>query len=134
MGKPHIRVVSAELEIEGRYLITQRRADATLPSLWEFPGGRVRDGETDREALRRSLLDRVGLDVVVEEQTMEVHHDYDAYTLTLVVYRCALPFRQEARALHVAGVAWARPDDFGHYTFPGADQHTVDQLVSGLDH
>lgn len=133
MGKPHIRVVSAELEIDGRYLITQRRADATLPNLWEFPGGRVREGENDTEALRRALLDRVGIEVVATEQTMEVHHDYDAYTLTLVVYRCALPFKQDARPLYVSAIAWVRPEDFSSYTFPGADQMTVDQLVHGLD-
>ena len=45
-----IRVVAAVLEKDGRYLITQRRATAVLPLMWEFPGGRVEDGEIDAHA------------------------------------------------------------------------------------
>ena len=73
------------------------------------------------------------IDVEVLEPTMEVTHAYETYTLTLAVYRCALPSRQEARAAHVAAVAWVSPDEFGQYVFPGADQHTVDALVGAMD-
>ena len=132
-NRPHVRVVSAELQVDGRYLITQRRKDAVLPSLWEFPGGRVREGEADAEALRRCLRDRVGLDVVVGEATMEVTHAYEAYDLTLAVYRCELPYRQEARPVTVAAVAWVAPEAFGSYVFPGADQQTVDALVGSAE-
>ena len=56
MSRRYIRVVGAMLEREeGRYLITQRRASASLPLLWEFPGGRVEEGESDQEALAREL-------------------------------------------------------------------------------
>ena len=72
------------------------------------------------------------LEPLPDARTMEVHHDYDAYTLTLVVYRCALPFKQEARPLYVSAIAWVRPEDFSSYTFPGADQMTVDQLVGEI--
>jgi 8-oxo-dGTP pyrophosphatase MutT (NUDIX family) len=43
-----IRVVGAMIELDGRYLITQRPPRASLPLLWEFPGGRVEPGETDQ--------------------------------------------------------------------------------------
>ena len=59
--KPHVRVVAAELERDGRYLITQRREHAVLPLLWEFPGGKVEDGEDDSAALRRELRERLGV-------------------------------------------------------------------------
>ena len=52
-----IRVVSAVIERGGRYLITQRRATAVLPLLWEFPGGRVEPAETDAAALEREVAD-----------------------------------------------------------------------------
>ena len=45
-----IRVVAAVIAQDGKYLITQRRPTATLPLLWEFPGGRVEDGETHTDA------------------------------------------------------------------------------------
>jgi len=53
-----IRVVAAVIEREGRYLITQRRPTAVLPLLWEFPGGRVEESETDAAALKREVRQR----------------------------------------------------------------------------
>ena len=51
MSERAIRVVAGVIERGGRYLITQRRATAVLPLLWEFPGGRVEPGESDAQAL-----------------------------------------------------------------------------------
>lgn len=124
-----VRVVSAEIQRDGRYLITQRAAKAVLPLLWEFPGGRVREGESDEEALQRSIQMRLGVGVVVERAMMEVTHGYDAYDLTLAVYRCSLG-DNEPQALEVNALAWVAPEDFSDYAFPGADQQTVDQLLS----
>lgn len=128
-----IRVVSAEIERNGHYLLTQRRVDASLPLLWEFPGGRVREGESDEETLVRCLKDRTGLDVRVGRQTMEVVHEYEGYGLILAVYRCSAHPDQEPEALSVADIAWVQPSDFGDYPFPGADQQSVDQLMASLD-
>ena len=127
MAVPHIRIVAAEIEEDGRFLITQRRAEAELPLLWEFPGGRVRDDETDVEALRRAIVDRLGAGVQVGHRVLEVSHAYEGYTLDMVVYRCAVV--GEARPLRVADLRWVRPEAFGDYRFPGADQQTVDRLL-----
>jgi ADP-ribose pyrophosphatase YjhB (NUDIX family) len=59
MSKPHIRVVVARIERGGRYLITQRMPHAVLPLLWEFPGGRVEEGEQDEDALVRELRENL---------------------------------------------------------------------------
>ena len=59
-AQPLIRLVAAVIERDGRYLITQRRSTAVLPGLWEFPGGRVEDGETDEQALSRELARTAG--------------------------------------------------------------------------
>ena len=126
---PRIRVVSAEIERDGRYLITQRRVEAVLPLLWEFPGGRVRPAETDAAALVRALSDRLGLDAVVGAQSMEIEHAYEDYALTLAVYRVTIPDTQEPVARHVEDFAWVLPEDFIGYEFPGADQATIDKLV-----
>lgn len=130
---PRIRVVSAEIVRNGHYLITQRMPEAVLPGLWEFPGGRVRQGETDEDALKRCLDHRTGLDIQVGRQTMEVLHTYADYELTLAVYQCTADEDAEPEALAVADVAWVQPDDFGQYEFPGADQATVDTLVTSLE-
>ena len=68
MAKEVIRVVAAVIERGGRYLITQRNAGAVLPLLWEFPGGRVEEGESDEDALTREVKMRIGADVTVGEK------------------------------------------------------------------
>lgn len=124
---PHIRVVAAEIEQEGTYLITQRRPEAALPLLWEFPGGRVQEGESDSDALRRTIRDRLDVGVQVGHRVLHVTHTYDVYALDMVVYRCALV--GPPRAARVNEFRWVRPDEFGDYAFPGADQQTVDALL-----
>ena len=131
--RPNLRVVSAEIVQHGRYLITQRQPDAVLGGLWEFPGGRVRPDESDATALRRALQDRVGVQVQVGEQVMEVVHDYEGYVLTLAVYLCEIEGDAEPEAKRVAAVAWVGSEEFGEYAFPGADQKTVDLLVGEME-
>jgi 8-oxo-dGTP diphosphatase len=127
MPVPHIRVVAAEIERDGAFLITQRRPEAALPLLWEFPGGRVHPGESDGDALRRTINDRLGVQVQIGHRVLHVTHAYEGYTLDMVVYRCAMV--GDATSARVHDLAWVRPEDFGNYRFPGADQQTVDALL-----
>jgi 8-oxo-dGTP diphosphatase len=122
-----IRVVSAQIERDGRFLLTQRSAHAVLPLLWEFPGGMVHDGETDAQALRSALAKRVGVYVNVGAQLFEVIHEYTDYTVVLAVYHCICD--EDPRPLKVADCRWVDPDDFGEYTFPPADEATVRRLI-----
>jgi 8-oxo-dGTP diphosphatase len=127
--KPVIRVVTAEIQRDGRYLITQRPAKAVLPLLWEFPGGRVHDHEDDATALRRACRTRIGVDVEVKDLLMEMVHQYPEYVVTLAVYRCEVG-ALEPWAEGVAAIAWVAPDDFENYPFPGADQRTIEKLLA----
>ncbi len=129
---PSIRVVSAEIRDGGRWLIVQRPASAVLPLLWEFPGGKVGEGETDEEALIRGVLLRLGVAPEVGEQLMGVTHSCDRYQVTLAVYRCSLGGSEPALA-KLAAMAWVTPEQMGDYPFPGADQQTVDALLSDLE-
>jgi 8-oxo-dGTP diphosphatase len=124
-----IRVVSAEIQRDGMYLLTQRSARAVLPLLWEFPGGRVRAGESDQAALARAVKGRVGVEIDVGGKVLEVDHSYDDYDLVLVVYKASVGDR-EPFALSVNAVAWVEPSSFGDYPFPGADQKSVELLLS----
>ena len=127
----HYRVVAALIERDGRYLITQRRPEARMPLLWEFPGGRVEPGETDEQALARELHENLGLEAAVGERVLHVTHGYQGYDLDFLVYRCA-PGPREAAALRVHDLRWVRAEDFEDYPFPGADQATVDALLEDM--
>ena len=129
MEKPHIRVVAAEIERDGRYLITQRRPEASMPLLWEFPGGRVEPGETDAQALARELMEEMGIAVEVGRLSLHLSHEYEGYTLDLVVYRATTA--DDPRRIRVHDFRWVRAEEFDQYDFPSADQRTIDALLDG---
>jgi 8-oxo-dGTP diphosphatase len=123
-----IRVVAAVIERNGKYLITQRRPEAVLPLLWEFPGGRVESGETDQEALRREMRERLDVDIEVGRHLATSVHDYEGYSVTLVVYQADL-LSEKIEPVRVNAFHWASSDEFERYDFPPADQATMDKLL-----
>lgn len=123
-----IRVVAAVAERNGKYLITQRRPEAVLPLLWEFPGGRVEEGESDEEALRREMRERLDVEVEVGPQLATSVHDYEGYSVTLVVYQSTL-LSENLSPSRVNAFHWAASEDFERYSFPPADQATMDKLL-----
>lgn len=131
MTRRKIRVVGAMLEREpGRYLITQRSKTATLPLLWEFPGGQVHEGEAEAPALVRELKERLGLDVVVEEQAMATHHEYPNYDIDFRVFRCRLANGdQPVSHAKVNDHRWVSLDEMSGFTFPDADARTLAKLL-----
>lgn len=128
--KVRIRVVAAIIEREDRYLIAQRRPEAILPLLWEFPGGKVKAGESDQDALARKLLELVGVEAEVGPLKMHVAHEYQGYDLDLMVYSASIG-DQTPRTRRVHDVRWITPEEFDQYEFPGADQRSVDALLFG---
>jgi 8-oxo-dGTP diphosphatase len=129
MANRTIRVVAAVIERGGKYLITQRREEAVLPLLWEFPGGKVEEGESDEAALHREVLGRLGVDVEVQQKLADKHHAYEKYDVHLTLYACNLPPEVEPRPLRVKDVRWVTSSDFANYQFPPADQATMDRLL-----
>ncbi len=123
-----IRVVGAMIEKDGKYLITQRPPNATLPLLWEFPGGRVEPGETDEVALARELLEEMAIAVDVGDRVIHVEHAYEGYDIDFCVYRC----RHTGGAiqhLRVHDHRWASPGELDDYEFPAADEKTIGKLL-----
>ena len=112
-----------------RYLITQRRPSAVLAGLWEFPGGRVEEGESDAEALRREVRERVGVDVTVGVCIGRRTHDYDGYSVDLALYQATIQGEAEPRAVRVADCRWVTSGEFENDRFPAADQATMDLLL-----
>jgi len=123
-----IRVVAAVLEREGKYLITQRRATAVLPLMWEFPGGRVEAGETDQKALERELLHRLGVEIEVGKLISFVSHPYEHYVVDLFLYECTLVTETlEPRAVNA--FKWVASSDFDQYPFTPADEASMNKLL-----
>ena len=124
----NIRVVAAEIERDGSFLITQRRPEAMLPLLWEFPSGRVEEGETDEVALARELAERLGVEVKVGSLSMFIKHEYEDYALDFCVYQCEL-LTDDIQAKRVHDFKWVSPLEMDGYEFPPADAQTIAKLL-----
>jgi 8-oxo-dGTP diphosphatase len=121
-----IRVVAAVLERDGRYLITQRRPTAVLPLMWEFPGGRVEEGETDAQALKREL--HLGADIECGKLISFVSHPYEHYVVDLFLYECRL-LAETLQPLAVNAFKWVPSAEFDQYPFTPADEASMNKLL-----
>lgn len=123
-----IRVVAALVEQGGRYLITQRRETAVLPLLWDFPGGRVEDGESDEAALVREVKERLGADVEVGQLISFVNHPYERYAVDLFLYECKL-LGDHLFCRAVKAYAWVTSKEMESYAFTPVDEVSMTKLL-----
>ncbi|MEO1173351.1 MAG: (deoxy)nucleoside triphosphate pyrophosphohydrolase [Myxococcota bacterium] len=120
--------MSAAIERDGRYLITQRAEHAVLPLLWEFPGGRVEEGESDESALERELAERLGLAASAGERLSVTTREYEEYVVELFLYKCDLG-DVDPRPVSVAAMAWVTLQELDAYEFTPADEKSMDVLL-----
>ncbi|MEW6374290.1 MAG: 8-oxo-dGTP diphosphatase MutT [Thermodesulfobacteriota bacterium] len=82
-------IVTAGVIIEQRkVLVTQRKENSSHGLLWEFPGGKVEEGEEPRKALRRELKEELGIEVEVGKIFEAVFYSYPDYPILLLAYHC----------------------------------------------
>jgi len=113
-----------------RVLLTRRRPDQAMGGFWELPGGKIEPGEAPVAALRRELVEEIGVEVEVGSAWDVLHHAYPDFDLLMIVYRCRLAPGQRPRAVEVADLAWCRPDELGGYEVLPADAPLVARLAA----
>ncbi|MBW1760219.1 MAG: (deoxy)nucleoside triphosphate pyrophosphohydrolase [Deltaproteobacteria bacterium] len=123
-----IRVVAALVERDGRYLITQRRENAVLPLLWDFPGGRVEENESDEAALAREVDERLGASVEVGQLISFVNHPYEKYAVDLYLYECTL-LSDQLHCRAVTEYAWVTSKEMESYSFTPVDEVSMSKLL-----
>jgi len=125
--RPHYNVTAAIVHHNGQILIAQRPLDGMLGGLWEFPGGKQKEGETLAECLRREILEELGILIEVGEPVVTVKHSYTHFKITLYAFHCRL-LKGQPQALDVADWRWVRQDDLASYPFPRTDQQIIAAL------
>lgn len=119
----------ALVDVDGRVLLAQRPEGKPLAGLWEFPGGKIHEGETPEAALIREL--REELDIDVKESCLApftfASHAYESFHLLMPLYVCRR-WNGEIKALEGQRLAWARPNRMGDYPMPPADVPLVAML------
>ena len=125
-----LSVVAGIVWREGRILICQRPAGGHMAGFWEFPGGKIEDGENPREALQREIHEELGIEVRVGRLHWETCHRYPDRDVHLRFYDCEWASGVAAN-IGVAGHEWVQPSSLGNFDFLPADAQLIDSLMNG---
>jgi 8-oxo-dGTP diphosphatase len=124
-----MRTVTAAILIQGdRVFIGQRKAGKQLENLWEFPGGKLENGETQRECLVREMREEFGVEVTVQEFFGESLYHYTHGSIRLVAYLVDWIDGEMCPVDH-QDCRWVSFDDLKSYEFVPADVPFVQKLI-----
>mgnify|MGYP000604236265 CR=1 FL=1 len=112
----------ALVDADGRVLIARRPPGKAMAGLWEFPGGKVHDGETPEIALIRELREEIGIDTRQSclAPIAFASHTYADFHLLMPLFACRV-WQGTPQPLEGQELAWARPARLGDYPMPPAD-------------
>ncbi|MBQ7737322.1 MAG: (deoxy)nucleoside triphosphate pyrophosphohydrolase [Oscillospiraceae bacterium] len=127
-----INVVAALIRDGDRFMICQRPEGKARALLWEFVGGKVEPGETQREALIRECREELGVTVAVGELFMELEHVYPDIVITLSLFNAAIE-SGTPRLLEHNDLRWIRVEEIDDYEFCPADRDILKKLKEQND-
>ena len=128
MSPRFVRVVAALVERSGTVLVQQRGRGGARALLWEFPGGKIEQGESETEALARECLEEMGIGVAVGPLEARNVHRYEDLEIELLLYRCEI-VSGEPQALHGHEVRFVPVAGLPALTFTEADLPFVELLT-----
>ena len=128
------RVVAGIIVKEGKVLVCQRTKYQTMPLKWEFPGGKIEDGEQPRDALRRELEEELGIVATIGDEVARIQHQYPNGGSVELRFFLVREYQREIENRIFKDVRWSVPTDLPSYDFLEADITLVNDLSSGKLH
>jgi 8-oxo-dGTP diphosphatase len=128
----HISVVAAVVQRSGRLLICQRRRDDVFPLKWEFPGGKIKAGESPQQALARELEEELGVKATVGPEIYRTRHHYtQPETDVELIFFSADVGEAEPHNLAFEQIVWAERKELEKFDFLQADRDFIRLLATG---
>jgi 8-oxo-dGTP diphosphatase len=125
------RVVAALIVEAGKLLVCQRTRHQTMPLKWEFPGGKIEEGEQPRDAMRRELEEELGIDATIGDELARIQHEYPNGGMVELRFFVVREYKGEIENRIFKDIQWALPRDLPTYDFLEADLTLVRDLASG---
>ena len=125
------QVVAALIVQDGKMLVCQRTRHQTMPLKWEFPGGKIEEGEQPRDALRRELDEELGIEAHIGEEVARIRHEYKGGGSVELRFYVVREYKGELENKIFKDVQWAERSQLLGYDFLEADQPLVQELAEG---
>ena len=122
-----LKVTAGVLGRDGKFLIAKRKKDDVLGGLWEFPGGKIEEGETAEECLARELKEELDITVEVGELITSNKHKYPHGYFELIAYRVKYISGEIVLNDH-DDFKWVTIDEMDNFEFPPADIPIIKQI------
>lgn len=129
--KPIIQVVGAAIINDSGEVLCAQRGYGSLIGKWEFPGGKVEEGESDQVALAREIKEELNIDIEVRELIDENYNEYKDKNINLKVYKCRY-ISGEIKDIEHISVKWMKPSDMESLDWAEADRPIVDSYLDSL--
>ena len=125
------RVVAGLIVKDGKLLVCQRTRHQTMPLKWEFPGGKIEEGEQPRDALRRELEEELGILATVGDEVRRIQHEYPNGGMVELRFFIVRAYQRELENRIFKDMQWADPKDLPKFDFLEADVLLVSELAAG---
>ncbi len=126
ISKPHYDVVVGMIWYSDKFYIQKRSLDSMLAGLWEFPGGKVDQGESFKIALKREIKNETGFMPIIGNEIDSIEHSYSHFSISLHCFQC---FIKNKKLTYNRKFEWITPKDIKNFSFPKAN-HKLFSLIS----
>jgi 8-oxo-dGTP diphosphatase len=125
------QVVAALIFKHDQILVCQRTRHQTMPLKWEFPGGKIEEGEQPRDALRRELNEELGIDATIGEEVARIRHEYKNGSAVELRFYAVREYKGELENRIFKEMRWAIRSELPSLDFLEADLQLVRELAEG---
>jgi 8-oxo-dGTP diphosphatase len=126
-----IDVVCSIIYREGKILIAQRSEKMKLPLKWEFPGGKLKKGENEEQAIMREIKEELNIEILPIKRISSHTHDYGSLKINLIAYLCNY-ISGEINLLEHRDFQFVHSEDLKVYDFAKADIPIIENLKTLL--
>ena len=128
---PVKRVVAAVIFKDGKVLVCQRTRHQTMPLKWEFPGGKIEEGEQPRDALHRELDEELGIDAKIGQEVSRLRHEYPGGGAVELRFFVVREYHGTIENKIFRDVQWSLRSELSRYDFLEADLPLVRDITEG---
>lgn len=127
-----VQVAAGIIKCQNKILIAQRKRGKSLEFMWEFPGGKLEQGETLPQCLKREIYEEFGQEIIVEDFFMQSSFDYEFGTIELNAYFASCPTFNLPQHVDHEKYCWVDICELKNYKFAPADEPIIAALLKEL--